>query len=77
MDQSCRDFLEGFASEIDEYISLIKQIEHQESNLNLILKRNNLEESIQTFLSDPTLFKCSSDPTFVAQIDSLNALMEI
>ena len=77
LDQDCVVFLEDFAAEIDEYINVVSQIEQGESDFNMILKRNNLEQSIQSYLSDPTFFKCSSSPTFNIQIDSLNALMEI
>ena len=77
LDQACVIFLEDFAAEIDEYITVVSQIEQGESDFNMILKRNNLEQSIQSYLSDPTFFKCSSSPTFNIQMDSLNALMEI
>ena len=77
LDQACVVFLEDFAAEIDEYITLVSQIEQGESDFNMILKRNNLEQSIQSYLSDPTFFKCSSSLAFKIQIDSLNALMEI
>lgn len=77
LDQACVIFLEDFAAEIDEYITVVSQIEQGESDFNMILKRNNLEQSIQSYLSDPTFFKCSSSPTFNIQMDSLSALMEI
>ena len=77
LDQACVVFLEDFAAEIDEYIIVVSQIEQGESDFNMILKRNNLEQSIQSYLSDPTFFKCSSSPAFNIQMDSLNALMEI
>ena len=77
LDQACVVFLEDFAAEIDEYIIVVSQIEQGESDFNIILKRNALEQSIQSYLSDPTFFKCSSSPAFNTQIDSLNALMEI
>ena len=77
LDQGCVIFLEDFAAEIDEYITVVSQIEQGESDFNMILKRNNLEQIIQSYLSDPTFFKCSSSPTFNIQMDSLNALMEI
>lgn len=77
LDQACVIFLEDFAAEIDEYITVVSQIEQGESDFNMILKRNNLEQSIQSYLSDPTFFKCSSSPAFNIQMDSLNALMEI
>ena len=77
LDQACVIFLEDFAAEIEEYISVVSQIEQGESDFNMILKRNNLEQSIQSYLSDPTFFKCSSSPAFNIQMDSLNALMEI
>ena len=77
LDQACIIFLEDFAAEIDEYITVVSQIEQGESDFNMILKRNNLEQSIQSYLSDPTFFKCSSSPTFNIQMDSLSALMEI
>ena len=77
LDQDCVVFLEEFASEIEDYVTLVAQIEQGESDFNMILKRNNLEQSIQSYLSDPTFFKCSSSLAFKFQIDSLNALMEI
>ena len=77
LDQDCVVFLKDFAAEIEEYISVVSQIERGESDFNMILKRNNLEQSIQSYLSDPTFFKCSSSPPFNIQMDSLNALMEI
>jgi len=77
LDQDCVVFLEEFASEIENFVTVVTQIEQGESDFNMILKRNNLEQSIQSYLSDPTFFKCSSSPAFNIQIDSLNALMEI
>ena len=75
--QDCVVFLEQFAAEIEDYVTVITQIEQGESDFNIILKRNALEQSIQSYLSDPTFFKCSSSPAFNNKIDSLNALMEI
>ena len=75
--QDCVVFLEQFAAEIKDYVTVITQIEQGESDFNIILKRNALEQSIQSYLSDPTFFKCSSSPAFNNKIDSLNALMEI
>ena len=75
--QDCVVFLEQFASEIEDYVTVVTQIEQGESDFNIVLKRNALEQSIQSYLSDPTFFKCSSSPAFNNKIDSLNALMEI
>ena len=75
--QDCVVFLEQFASEIEDYVTIVTQIEQGESDFNIVLKRNALEQSIQSYLSDPTFFKCSSSPAFNNKIDSLNALMEI
>ena len=75
--QDCVVFLEQFASEIEDYVTIVTQIEQGESDFNIIMKRNALEQSIQSYLSDPTFFKCSSSPAFNNKIDSLNALMEI
>ena len=77
LDKDCVEFLELFAAEIEDYVTVLAQIEQGESDFNIILKRNNLEQNIQSYLSDPTFFKCSSNPTFSIQMDSLNALMEI
>ena len=77
LDQDCVVFLEQFAAEIEDYVTVITQIEQGESDFNIILKRNALEQSIQSYLSDPTFFKCSSSPAFNSKLDSLNALMEI
>ena len=77
LDQDCVVFLVQFAAEIEDYVTVATQIEQGESDFNIILKRNALEQSIQSYLSDPTFFKCSSSPAFNTQIDSLNALMEI
>ena len=77
LDKDCVVFLEKFAVEIEDYVTVVNQIEHGESDFNIILKRNALEQSIQSYLSDPTFFKCSSSPAFNTKIDSLNALMEI
>tara|TARA_B100000989_G_scaffold276991_1_gene237621 strand:+ start:275 stop:601 length:327 start_codon:yes stop_codon:yes gene_type:complete len=75
--QDCVVFLELFAAEIEDYVTVVTQIEQGESDFNIILKRNDLEQSIQSYLSDPTFFKCSSSPAFNTKMDSLNALMEI
>ena len=75
--QDCVVFLEQFASEIEDYVTVVTQIEQGESDFNIVLKRNALEQSIQSYLSDPTFFKCSSSPAFNSKMDSLNALMEI
>ena len=77
LDQDCVVFLEQFAAEIEDYVTVITQIEQGESDFNIILKRNALEQSIQSYLSDPTFFKCSSSAAFNSKMDSLNALMEI
>ena len=52
--QDCVVFLEQFAAEIEDYVTVITQIEQGESDFNIILKRNALEQSIQSYLSDPT-----------------------
>ena len=77
LDQDCVVFLGQFAAEIEDYVTVVTQIEQGESDFNIILKRNALEQSIQSHLSDPTFFKCSSSPAFNTKMDSLNALMEI
>ena len=77
LDQDCVVFLGQFAAEIEDYVTVATQIEQGESDFNIILKRNDLEQSIQSYLSDPTFFKCSSSPAFNTKMDSLNALMEI
>ena len=77
LDQDCVIFLGQFAAEIEDYVTVVTQIELGESDINIILKRNALEQSIQSYLSDPTFFKCSSSSAFNTKMDSLNALMEI
>ena len=68
LDQDCVVFLEEFASEIEDYVTLVTQIEQGESDFNIILKRKNLEQNVQSYSSGPTFFKCSSSLTFSVQM---------
>ena len=77
LDPQCQAFLDDYATEINNYLELITQIEQNGSNIELMLKRNSIEENMQSFFSDPTMLKCSSSELFSSKMDSLNALMEI
>ena len=77
LDPPCQAFLDDYATEINNYLDVITQIEQNGSNIELMLKRNSIEENMQSFFSDPTMLKCSSNELFSSKMDSLNALMEI
>ena len=77
LDPTCQAFLDDYANEINNYLDVITQIEQNGSGLDLMLKRNSIEENMQSFFSDPTMLKCSSSELFSSKMDSLNALMEI
>ena len=77
LDSQCQAFLDDYATEINNYLDLITQIEQNGSNIELMLKRNSVEENMQSFFSNPTMLKCSSSELFSSKMDSLNALMDI
>ena len=77
LDPECQAFIDDYASEINNYIDVITQIEQNGSGIELMLKRNSIEENMQSFFSDPTMLKCSSSKLFSSKMDSLNALFEI
>ena len=77
LDPPCQAFLDDYATEINNYLDLITQIEPNGSNIELRIKRNSIEVNRQSFFSDPTMLKCSSNELFSSKMDSLNALMEI
>ena len=77
LDSECQAFLDDYANEINNYLDVITQIEQNGSGLDLMLKRNSIEENMQSFFSDPTMLKCGSGKLFSSKMDSLNALMEI
>ena len=77
LDPECQAFIDDYASEINNYLDVITKIEQNGSGLDLMLKRNSIEENMQSFFSDPTMLKCSSSKLFSSKMDSLNALFEI
>ena len=77
LDPECQAFIDDYASEINNYLDVITQIEQNGSGIELMLKRNSIEENMQSFFSDPTMLKCSSSKLFSSKMDSLNALFEI
>jgi len=68
LDKDFLEFLEIFAAEIEDYVTVLAQIEQGESDFNIILKRKNLEQNVQSYSSGPTFFKCSSSLTFSVQM---------
>ena len=61
---------------IEDFVTVLAQIDQGESDFNIILKRNSLQQSIQSYLSDNAFFKYSSSPTFSIQMYILNSLIE-
>jgi hypothetical protein len=72
----CEIFLEDFAGEISNYISVQKQINETGDDINLIIARNSSEQIISEMQSDPVLFKCVSNSIFQKSLDSLNNLLD-
>jgi len=72
----CQLFLEDYQAEIDNYISIQQQIELNGDDLNLIIARNDAEQSISSMQTSPSLFQCNSNILFKETIDSLNLLLD-
>ena len=73
----CQLFLEDYQAEIDNYISIQQQIELNGDDINLIIARNDAEQSISSMQTSPSLFQCcNSNILFKETIDSLNLLLD-
>ena len=72
----CKIFLEDYENEIFQLIEVQKEIKSKGDNINLIISRNSIEESISNMQSDPSFFNCISNIYFKTKIDSLNSAVE-
>ena len=72
----CQLFLEDYQAEIDNYISIQQQIELNGDDINLIIARNDAEQSISSMQTSPSIFQCNSNILFKETIDSLNLLLD-
>ena len=76
LSESCKLFLEDYNLAIQRYLKIQKDIDQNGDNFTLILARNDAEESMNSMLTSPDLFQCSSNNYFQTQLDSLNALKD-
>jgi len=72
----CKIFLEDYENEIFQLHEVQKEIKSKGDNINLIISRNSIEESISNMQSDPSFFNCISNIYFKTKIDSLNSAVE-
>ena len=72
----CKIFLEDYENEIFQLIEVQKEIKSKGDNINLIISRNSIEESISNMQSAPSFFSCISNIYFKTKIDSLNSAVE-
>lgn len=60
LSEECQEFIDDYSQLLDEYESLLKQLNEDNEDINLIIARNSLEEELESFSSDPTSFQCSN-----------------
>jgi len=70
--ESCMLFLEDYAATIASFDQLLKSIDDNPDNINLIIARSSQEEELNGYSSDPQMFQCLQNPAFKKQVDILN-----
>ena len=68
----CKLLLEDYANSIASYSAVLKKIEANQDNINLIIARSAQEEEMYAYSSFPEMFSCLQNPAFQKQIEILN-----
>ena len=68
----CSQLLEEYASSIRMYDALLKKIEANPDNVNLMIERSPQEENLDSYATKPQFFSCSQNKAFKKQFDILN-----
>ena len=68
----CKLLLEDYANSIASYSAVLKKIEANQDNINLIIARSAQEEEMYAYSSFPEMFYCLQNPAFQKQVEILN-----
>ena len=68
----CKLLLEDYANSIASYSAVLKKIEANQNNINLIIARSAQEEEMYAYSSFPEMFSCLQNPAFQKQVEILN-----
>ena len=52
--------------------NLIKKIDNNPDNINLMMARSTQEEDLYSYASNPQMFNCSQNSAFKKQVEILN-----
>ncbi len=70
--EECSVLLEEYASAIRSYDELMKKIDANPDDFNLMMLRDPQEENLDSYATMPQFFNCSQNKAFKKQFDILN-----
>ena len=68
----CSQLLEEYASVIREYNDLLKKIDDNPDDFNLMIAREPQQENLESYSTKPQFFNCQQNKAFKKQFDILN-----